>query len=324
MPSGERISTIVEQELAHATPPVREAGQKIFQLLTAEEQDTVESCTFVREQIRARLDPSLYDEARKILDEIKEKISEAGMHAGLQEMRQRKSAHRMGREILSAYEVIRENGPGVVYLGSARTKPGDSAYESAKELGAEIYALLGTTAWSGAGPGQMEAPLLGAKEAGGKVAGIKINLTGSHTKFEQDINAALDKVNVACCDYFGPRKIGLADAAMRKKESDRTAIITTPGGFGTRDEFYEYVVLKQLNKLGTNFEVPIILINSNGSFELLIQDIQAMLSQGFIKREDLDLFKVVNSNRGALEYLADFYSIPQEQRPYLSRELQFA
>ena len=229
----------------------------------------------------------------------------------------------MSTEILRAYEVIRKNGRGVVYLGSARTQPGNPYFEGARELGREVYLLLRSTSWSGAGPGQMEAPLLGAKEAGGRVAGVKIIINDERAAFEQSVTSALDPENVALCDYFGPRKIGLADAAMREQESDRTAIIATPGGWGTRDEVFEYLVLKQLKKMGTKHPVPLIIKNQNHFFDKMLEDNDRMLREGMISEDDLKLFSVCDSNRCVLDTLADFYAIPEEERGYKLRELAY-
>lgn len=319
MPTFEGLRSIVEEELRGSTPEVHAAGGRIFSRLLHNGNSST-PCEFVRFQITSLLEPKHQNEALEIFNRIRDRISLIGLQTGVVEFRERKSGEKMKREILRSYEVIRNNGRGVVYLGSARTKPGDTEYEEARELGRDVYELLGSTSWSGAGPGQMEAPLMGAREAGGRVAGIKINLYGHQTKFEQSINDALEPENVACCDYFGPRKIGLADAAIRQSESDRTAIITTPGGFGTRDEFYEYLVLKQLKKLGTRHDVPLILLNSRGSFDPLLADIDTMLSDGFIKPEDLELFKVATSNREALDHLATVYKIPASQRKYARKD----
>lgn len=254
---------------------------------------------------------------------IKDHISADSMQAGISERNNRISAEKMRSEILRVYEVIEKNGRGVVYLGSARTKPGHPYYESSRELGREVSLLLGSTSWSGAGPGQMEAPLMGAKESGGNVAGVKIILDDGQSSFEQKINPVLDPDNVAECRYFGPRKIGLADAAMRKRKSDRTAIIATPGGFGTRDELYEYIVLKQLQKLGTNFEVPIIIHNQDGCFDTFEEDCKILFDKEMIAEKDLTLFTVQRTNRDILQYLAEFYEIPEDKRDYTTRELSY-
>jgi predicted Rossmann-fold nucleotide-binding protein len=166
----------------------------------------------------------------------------------------------------------------------------------------------------------MEAPLMGAKEAGGSTAGVKIELKSEHTFFEQDINSALAREDVAVCRYFGPRKVGLVDAAMRETEEDRTAIIVLPGGFGTIDEWSEYVVLKQLQKLGTNHTVPILLMNYEGFFDPLIEFLyRSCIEHGTIREDELSLFHMCRDNFAALEVLAETYNIPTDKRTYSER-----
>ena len=277
-------------------------------------------CAYIRAQIREILPKRVRREARSALTQIKDRINmEAVQNAVIADV-QRRSAEAMKRETLSVYEIVRKNGRGVVYFGSARTKPGEPFYETSRELGREVYRLLESTSWSGAGPGLMEAPLQGAKEAGGRVAGVKILLNGDESKFEQDINPVLEPENVAVCKFFGPRKIGLVDAAMRETEQDRTAVIALPGGFGTLDEFYEFIVLKQLNKLGSRHPVPIFLMNYDGYYDHEIEHIaESCIRHGTISEEELGLFHICNTNFEALETLAETYHIPEEKRTYRGR-----
>lgn len=324
MPNLEQIRGIVHDELGKTDEAMQVNGQLIFEKILEQGAQEQVTCEFVRSEIK-RLCSGKRErkKAMEIYGHIKDRISAESMQAGIQEKKNRISAEKMRHEILRVYEVIEKNGRGVVYLGSARTTPGHPYYEATRELGREVHLLLGTTSWTGAGPGQMEAPLVGAKEAGGNVAGVKIILDDDETTFEQSINSTLDPSNVAECRFFGPRKIGLADAAMRNKESDRTAIIATPGGFGTRDELYEYIVLKQLGKLGTNFEVPIIVHNLDGCFNHFQKDVGMLLDEKMISEKDLNLFTVRKTNREILWYLADFYEIPEDERGFMAKELVY-
>ncbi len=276
-------------------------------------------CIHIRAQLKA-LHRRVRGEARRAFSGIQDQINTAAIEDAMRAERQRQSADRMKQEILNCFDVINRNGRGIVYLGSARLKPGSPMYEQSRELGREVYRLLGSTSWSGAGPGMMEGPLVGAREAGGKTAGVKIELGSEHTFFEQDVNPALETENVAICKYFGPRKVGLADAAMRESEEDRTAIIVLPGGFGTIDEWSEYVVLKQLQKLGTNHTVPILLMNYEGFFDPLIEFLyRSCIEHGTIREDELSLFHMCRDNFAALEVLAETYNIPTDKRTYSER-----
>jgi len=265
-------------------------------------------------------------EAKKIMREIKDAMADTMERNGRADLENRISANKMKNEILNAYELIEKLGRGLVFFGSARTEEGDEYYEATRELGREASLLLGSTIWTGAGPGQMEAPLFGAKEVGGKVGGIKIRLDQQESHFEQEINPALAEGECITCDYFGPRKIGLVDAAMRKKKSDHTAIIVTYGGFGTLDEFFEFVVLKQLEKIGSQFPVPIIVMSHimegeekgfyDGLYEWLVEK---CVANNTISAHQLGLFHVAHSNEEVLDILAEEYEIPEEERTYGQR-----
>ncbi len=323
MASVDSLRGHLDEELRNASPRLKEIAETTFKKVTEGDSMPVDLCKFVWAEVRALCTREQLPEALIIWKKLTTRIAEGSFQTSVQEQRDRISAKKMSTEILRAYEVIRKNGRGVVYLGSARTQPGNPYFEGARELGREVYLLLRSTSWSGAGPGQMEAPLLGAKEAGGRVAGVKIIINDERAAFEQSVTSALDPENVALCDYFGPRKIGLADAAMREQESDRTAIIATPGGWGTRDEVFEYLVLKQLKKMGTKHPVPLIIKNQNHFFDKMLEDNDRMLREGMISEDDLKLFSVCDSNRCVLDTLADFYAIPEEERGYKLRELAY-
>jgi len=258
--------------------------------------------------------------AQQHLQNIKNTIADNTAHQARRALDNRQSANRMKDETLKTYELIEKRGRGVVFFGSARTKPGESYYDSTEELGYEVSSMLGSTVWTGAGPGQMEAPLKGAVRAGGKIGGIKIKLNNKESHFEQNIASILDGNDVAECKYFGPRKIGLVDAAMRHSEDDRTAVLVTPGGFGTLDELFEFITLKQLSKLGSEYPVPIIIVNYDGYYNEMVRFIyESAIRNGTISERELGLFHIANSNEEVLDILAETYKIPDDERTYNQR-----
>lgn len=320
MLSTERILGIIAEETKDCSPEVQRLRDELVDLWRQWNAKQIAFCIYARDRIDTLPKRGKRQEGRRALRAVKDRISFAAVEEALTEEAQRQSANRMKLEILRNYEVINRQGRGVVYLGSARLRAGTHFYELSRELGREVYQLLGCTSWTGAGPGIMEAPLVGAREVGGKTAGIKILLNGEESSFEQDINPALAQEDVGMCQYFGPRKIGLADAAMRNRKEDRTAIITLPGGFGTLDEFFEYVVLKQLKKLGSRFPVPILLMNYDGFYNLQIEHLnRSCVETGTIADGELSLFHVCDTNREALEILAETYDIPPDNRTYRER-----
>ncbi|MBI3336900.1 LOG family protein [Candidatus Peregrinibacteria bacterium] len=270
--------------------------------------------------------------ARLLLGRIKNRIADEAARVAIMEARHRPSVKKMSKEILDAYNLIERLGRGIVYFGSSKTEPGETYYELTKQLGREIYLLLGSTSWSGAGPGQMEAALKGAKEAGGKIGGIKILLDKNTSQKEENPSPILPPECIASCNYFGPRKIGLVDAGVRMTKEDKSAYIFLPGGYGTLDEYGEMLCLQQLTKIGSSEPVPVILVNydslveSGGYYDHLLQFLSSCTQKGAIGKDkralspdDLTLFRVCRTNREVLDFLADWYEIPEEKRGYEKR-----
>lgn len=179
--------------------------------------------------------------------------------------------------------------------------------------------MTGSTAYAGGGPGLMGATSKGGQEAGVPVGGFKIALDNGESAFEQNVSDAIPPENVVIFHFFGPRKICLVDAGMRQLEKDRTAFIFFPGGFGTLDELFEVLTLKQLHKLGTKHPVPIILMNYDGYYDRLLEQLEHCEEKGAIGAKDLALFHISATNEDALDFLANEYNIPEEKRQYRGR-----
>jgi len=313
------VLDIAEEEIGKIEDPtMQDLGNNFLeQWISSTHEDFCEA--IFKPQI-AILPKSQRRVAKSTMRRIKERLAARYDREARNQMQHRKSAEQMHSETLAAYELIERIGRGVVYFGSARTKPGGKFYDETLELAREVATLLKTPAWTGAGPGQMEAPLRGASESGVPIGGIKISLNGHQSAFEQEVCAVLNRNDVVECAFFGPRKIGLVDASMRQSEDDKTGIIVTPGGFGTLDEFFEFVTLKQLKKLGTKHPVPIIVMNYDGFYDDLISFLtNKCVEAGTINDFELDLFHIAESNEEALDILAATYNIPQEEHTYRER-----
>lgn len=246
--------------------------------------------------------------AWQTLRTIKGEIADIAGHDALRQDHERRSAENMRQEILAAYRVIEQQGRGIVYLGSARTKPGDPDYEAGRELGFRLQMLLNVTSWSGGGPGAMEGPIVGAKEAGGEIGAVKIILNGAKSSFEQNVASVFSPDEVAYAKYFAPRKVGLVEAGMAEQPGACRAFVFLPGGFGTLDELYEIITLKQLGKLGSRADVPVLLMNYGGYYDGLLQWMRdRMLKEGKVSEEELKLFTVCNTNDDAVRYLEQRY-----------------
>lgn len=125
---------------------------------------------------------------------------------------------------------------------------------------------------TGGGPGIMEAANRGAEEAGAPSIGFNIRLP-----HEQEPNAWSTPALTFRFHYFALRKMHLAMRAA--------ALVVFPGGFGTMDELFEILTLRQTEKMPP---IPIVLVT--GSFWRKVVNFEALVEAGTIAPHDLDLF----------------------------------
>lgn len=187
-------------------------------------------------------------------------------------------------EYINGFRSLHFVGPCITVFGSARFTETHPYYSLARQIGAEIarkdFAVI-----TGGGPGLMEAANRGAKENGGKSIGCNILLPS-----EQKPNPYLDRwVNF---NYFFVRKVMLAKYSY--------AFIVMPGGFGTLDEFFEIATLIQTGKMQG---FPIVLVGVS-YWEGLIRFLSnPVYTTGSIGQSDLDLFKVTDDPKEAVEWI---------------------
>lgn len=117
------------------------------------------------------------------------------------------------------------------------------------------------------------------------------------------------------CRFFSARKHGLVDAVVRNNSSDRTAVVALPGGIGTLDEMFEILALIQLQRIGSELQVPVLLMNYDSFYSKLLDFLDDCESWGTLsKGEVASLWKVCDNNSEALAYLAEFYSLPPSEK----------
>jgi uncharacterized protein (TIGR00730 family) len=78
----------------------------------------------------------------------------------------------------------------------------------------------------------------------------------------------------------------------KKRMADMTDLfIVLPGGMGTLDEMAEILTWKQLGLI----DKPAGLLNVNGYFDPLIQQLEKMVNEGFLSRNNLLSIKIANN-----------------------------
>jgi uncharacterized protein (TIGR00730 family) len=191
-------------------------------------------------------------------------------------------------EFVEGFEELSKIGPAVTVFGSARTEPSDKYYKIAEQIGYKLakakYAVI-----TGAGRGIMEAANKGAKEAGGKSVGLNIDIP-----VVQKPNSYV--THLIDFRYFFCRKVMFVKYA--------NAFIVMPGGYGTLDEFFEAVTLIQTERINP---FPVILVGKDYWKDIVRWIKATLLKQGFISKEELDIFKVADSADSVLRIIQNFY-----------------
>ncbi|KAJ1690268.1 hypothetical protein LUZ63_014423 [Rhynchospora breviuscula] len=229
---------------------------------------------------------------------------------------ERSSPLEVKKEIQRCYRLVHRLGRGTLYIGSSRVKPDHPHYLLTLELSREVAKMLDCTTWTGAGPGLMDAAIKGSLQAKKPVGGFKIGKeAGEWTS--SNLHPYLPPDTYFTCRFFSARKHGLVDAVVRNDPSERTAVVALPGGIGTVDEIFEILALIQLERIGSKFPVPFLLLNYDGYYTKLMEFLDVCEQWGTVARGEVDsLWTVCNSNFEALEFLAEFYGISECKRNY--------
>jgi uncharacterized protein (TIGR00730 family) len=194
-------------------------------------------------------------------------------------------------EFVDGFESLARIGPCVSIFGSARATPKDKYYRMAEEI-AYLLVKKGFGVITGGGPGIMEAANKGAHFAGGRSVGLNIELP-----FEQVPNPFIDQDKFLSFHYFFVRKVMFMKYAQ--------GYIVMPGGYGTLDEMFEAITLIQTHKL---VKFPIVLVSKEYWNGLLIWIKERLLVENKVKKEDLEIFEVVDTASEAVNCIEEFYN----------------
>ena len=176
-------------------------------------------------------------------------------------------------ELAMGFDALSGLGPAVSIWGSARVPEDDPEYELgrtvARRLGERGLAVI-----TGGRPGLMEAANRGARDAGVRSVGLRIELP-----FEQVMNPYVDLP--LHFHYFFTRKLMFVRYA--------SAFVALPGGYGTMDELFEVVTLIQTHRVR---DFPVVLVGSDYWSGLLDWVRTRMLAEGKIAADDVEILQV--------------------------------
>ena len=189
----------------------------------------------------------------------------------------------------------------IVVFGSARIQEDGSPdhrrwYAAAREFGAIASKRGGAhlsakherhnVICTGGGPGIMEAANRGATDVGAPSIGLNITLP-----HEQYPNSYSTPELTFRFHYFAMRKMHFAMRA--------NALVVFPGGFGTLDELFEILTLRQTEKSPA---IPIVLFDQ--AYWRSVVNFEALIAAGMIAAEDMDLFRFAETPEEVWQCLA--------------------
>ena len=147
-------------------------------------------------------------------------------------------------------------------------------FTAARDLAARMAARGDELIYGGTAVGVMGALADAMRAAGGRVTGILPQLMADRGLADED------------CDEL----VVTTDMATRKQAmiERAEAFVALPGGFGTLEEFFEVLTLKQLGY----HRKPIVLLDLDGFYQPLLTLFEELYARGFARREYAALYRV--------------------------------
>ncbi len=169
-------------------------------------------------------------------------------------------------------------------------------FEAARLLGTLLGQSQARLVYGGTQVGLMGAVAEAALSAGGEVIGV--------------VPARINEMGIA---HPGLTELILTDGMRERKaimEEKADAFVVLPGGYGTWEELFEVLTLKQLGY----HNKPIVLLNTNDYYTSLLTMFQLATDQHFMKPGNMTLFQAVGTPPEALEYIANYRPVEVETK----------
>ena len=170
---------------------------------------------------------------------------------------------------------------------SSSTKIVDCYFRDAYKLG-QLMAAQGIAVVNGAGSiGLMQASTDGCMEAGGEAIGIIPSFMIKEGWCHQGMTQIVETPDM----HIRQQKMAeLSDAA-----------IILPGGCGTFAELMELITWKQLGL----YLKPIVILNTNGYYDSLLQALQQAAEQNFMRQQHTAIWRVAETPEEALKMVLE-------------------
>lgn len=206
----------------------------------------------------------------------------------------------IARERLKAASAALAESPGDVLLAREvqrceRLVAKGLYYDAAREFGrivsssCQLGDVCDYVVVTGGGPGIMEAANRGAFDVGAKSAGLNITLPA-----EQQPNSYITPELCFRFHYFAMRKLHFL---LRAK-----ALVIFPGGFGTLDELFDALTLRQTGRMQ---DLPIVMYGREYWRQVI--DFQFLADEGTIADADLELISYAESPQEAWDIIVQYH-----------------
>jgi uncharacterized protein (TIGR00730 family) len=172
--------------------------------------------------------------------------------------------------------------------------------ERAEELAEELVKRKIRLIYGGGSVGLMGVIADKFLEKGGEITGA--------------IPAFLDNLEVGHKAVKDMQKVSSMHERKALMEKLCDGIITLPGGFGSMDEVFEILTWSQLGL----HKKPIGLLNVNGYYNFLLKQLDVMIEEGFLKKENRGLLSVSEDIGELLEKMENYQPIHHDK--WLNRE----
>ncbi|SDR98522.1 TIGR00730 family Rossman fold protein [Gramella sp. MAR_2010_147] len=164
----------------------------------------------------------------------------------------------------------------------------DTAYTVGKKMAEEEIRLV----YGGSKLGLMGQVARGVMDHGGKTTGVIPDFLKTKEVVHEDLDKLITTQNMH------ERKMTINELS--------DAFLALPGGFGTFEELFEIVTWAQLGL----HRKPIGLLNINGFYDDLIKMLNTMTSNGFLKKDNLEILLVADNFEDLLDEMRNFEPQP--------------